>query len=132
VLTFDPAAGYNGHPDHRTAGQVATEAVHAALDSAFGPELGAPHRTKQLGYLLAPARAFSIVGGRELRAAVAAQPQANLSVPVDRSLRLLGWRIHASQRLEKASPVPGWFLFDFWDKEHYLIFDPSERTSRIQ
>lgn len=125
VLTFDPAGGYNGHPDHRATGTIATEAIRAALDFTYQVDLGEAHRPKQLGYMIAPARAFSIIGGLELRTVAAAQPDANLAVPVDPSLRILGWQIHASQRLERAYPLPGWLLFDFWDKEHYLVFEPG-------
>ena len=125
VLTFDPASGYNGHPDHRAAGAITTEAVRASLDSGYRIELGTAHRPKVIGYVLAPARAFSTIGGRELRAVAATQPDANLAVSVDPDLRILGWRIHASQHLERAYPLPGWLLFDFWDKEHYRIVDPE-------
>jgi LmbE family N-acetylglucosaminyl deacetylase len=125
VLTFDPGSGYNGHPDHRAAGVIATEAVRAALDSGYRVELGTAHRPTAIGYVLAPARAFSAIGGAELRAVAAAQPHPNLAVPVDPDLRILGWRIHASQHLERAYPLPGWLLFDFWDKEHYRLVDPE-------
>jgi hypothetical protein len=94
------------------------------------PELGTVHRPNHLGYLLAPARAFSTMGGPALRAAASAQPDADVAVSVDPQLRILGWRTHASQHLERAYPLPGWLLFDFWDKEHYVVFDPvpSDRT----
>jgi hypothetical protein len=31
--------------------------------------------------------------------------------------------MHASQHLDRAYPLPGWLLFDFWDKEHYRVLD---------
>jgi N-acetylglucosamine malate deacetylase 2 len=83
VLTFDPAGGYNGHPDHCATGKMTTEAVRAGLDSAYKPELGATHRPKQIGYLVAPVRAFSTIGGPKLRAVALAQPAANLAVPCE-------------------------------------------------
>jgi N-acetylglucosamine malate deacetylase 2 len=125
VLTFDPAGGYNGHADHRAVGRITTEAVRAGLDQAYKPELGAAHRPQHIAYVLAPVRAFSTIGGPELRAASLAQPAANVSVRVEPRLRILGWRIHASQRLDRAYPLPGWFLFDFWDKEHFAVFEPD-------
>ena len=124
VLTFDPAGGYNAHPDHRAAGRAATEAVRLAHDSAYMPALGAAHRVTRVGYVIGPARAFSALGGPELRSVAEVQPAANVSAPVSSALRIQGWRIHASQRLERAYPLPGWLLFDFWDKEHYFLFDP--------
>ena len=125
VLTFDPAGGYNGHPDHCAAGRMTTEAVRAGLDAAYKPDLGAAHHPRQLAYVVAPARAFSSIGGPELRAVAIAQPAANVAVPVKSSLRILGWRTHASQHLDKAYPLPGWLLFDFWDKEHYVVLEPQ-------
>jgi LmbE family N-acetylglucosaminyl deacetylase len=125
VLTFEPATGYNGHEDHRAAGLIATEAVRGAVDSRYRLELGTPHRPASIAYVLAPTRAFSTLGASALRAVAVAQPPANLAVPVDPKLRILGWRIHASQHLERAYPLPGWLLFDFWDKEHYRVVDPG-------
>jgi hypothetical protein len=104
---------------------MTTEAVHCGLNPSYKPELGAPHHPKYIAYVIAPVRAFSAVGGPQLRAVAAAQPAANLAVPVKGSLRTLGWRTHASQHLERAYPLPGWLLFDFWDKEHYAIVEPE-------
>jgi len=130
VLTFDPAGGYNWHRDHRAAGTLATEAVRVSADPVYRPEFNPAHRTKQMGYLIAPARALSIFGGPGGRAVAEVQPKPNLSVPVASSLRILGWRTHASQRLDKAYPLPGWLLFDFWDKEHYFVFEPGLRSNQ--
>ena len=65
------------------------------------------------------------IGGHELGEVAAAQPRANVAASVAPRLRLLGWQIHASQHLDRAYPLPGWLLFDFWDKEHYVVFEPS-------
>lgn len=81
------------------------------------------HRLQHLAYIIGPARAFRTIGGTALRAVAAVQPEASLAVPVDPELRILGWRIHASQHLERAYPLPGWLLFDFWDKEHYVVLN---------
>lgn len=126
VLTFDPAGGYNGHPDHRAAGRVTTEAIGAARDTRYAPALGPAHHVKRVGYVLGPAKAFAVLGGSALRSVAEVQPPANVSAPVRSALRIQGWRIHASQRLERAYRLPGWLLFDFWDKEHYLLFDPTD------
>jgi hypothetical protein len=75
--------------------------------------------------VIAPARALKAIGGPELRAVAQAQPDANVAVRVRAEPRLLGWRVHASQHLERAYPLPGWLLFDFWDKEHYRVVDTN-------
>lgn len=43
VLGHDPWKRYRLHPDHRNAGWLVTDAVVAARDPHFVPELGAPH-----------------------------------------------------------------------------------------
>jgi LmbE family N-acetylglucosaminyl deacetylase len=121
VLTFDLDGGYNGNPDHQAAGAMATKAVRAAFDLSFKPELGALHQPKYLVYVVPPRRALQVLGGPELRLVAATQPEPTLAVPAARTLRLLGWKIHESQHLDRAYPLPGWLLFDFWDKEHYVI-----------
>jgi LmbE family N-acetylglucosaminyl deacetylase len=123
VLTFDPAGGYNGHVDHKAAGAIASAAVRAGLNHEYRPELGEAHRPKHLVYVLAPARALRAIGGSALRAVAQVQPDANLAIRVRAQPRLLGWRMHASQHLDRAYPLPGWLLFDFWDKEHYRVLD---------
>jgi LmbE family N-acetylglucosaminyl deacetylase len=125
VLTFDPAGGYNGHVDHKATGTIAGEAVRAGLDRRYRPELGEAHRPRHLVYVLAPAKAFRAIGGPALRAVAEAQPAANLAISVRSAPRMLGWRTHTSQHLDRAYPLPGWFLFDFWDKEHYRVLEPT-------
>lgn len=49
VLGHDPWRRYRLHPDHRAAGQLTVDAVVAARDHAFFPELElAPHRPRAL------------------------------------------------------------------------------------
>jgi LmbE family N-acetylglucosaminyl deacetylase len=130
VLTFDPAGGYNGHPDHKVAGAVASDAVRAGLDPEYRPELGAPHRPRHLVYVLAPARALQTIGGSALRVVARVQPDANLAIRVRPEPRILGWQTHVSQHLDRAYPLPGWLLFDFWDKEHYRVLDAGVMPRR--
>lgn len=47
VLTFDPN-GLNGHRDHIAIGRFTLDAVSAAADSRFAPELGAAHRVQRV------------------------------------------------------------------------------------
>lgn len=47
VVTFDPA-GLNGHPDHVAIGRFALDAVTAAADPRYAPELGDAHRVRRV------------------------------------------------------------------------------------
>jgi LmbE family N-acetylglucosaminyl deacetylase len=47
VLTFDPN-GVNGHPDHVAIARFALDAVPAAADARWYPELGAAHRVRRV------------------------------------------------------------------------------------
>jgi LmbE family N-acetylglucosaminyl deacetylase len=47
VLTFDPH-GLNGHPDHVAISRFALDAVTAAADPRWAPELGAAHRVRRV------------------------------------------------------------------------------------
>jgi hypothetical protein len=40
-------------------------------------------------------------------------------------LKGLGWEVHRSQHLGKAYGFPAWLLYDFFDKEHYILIDPT-------
>ena len=47
VVTFDPE-GVSGHVDHKTIGRRALDAVTAAADPRYSPELGRPHRVRRV------------------------------------------------------------------------------------
>jgi len=47
VITFDPNGG-NLHPDHIAISRFTTDAVTAAADARFCPDLGPPHRVPRL------------------------------------------------------------------------------------
>lgn len=47
VVTFDPNGG-NLHPDHVAISRFTTDAVTAASDARWHPDLGAPHRVPRL------------------------------------------------------------------------------------
>jgi LmbE family N-acetylglucosaminyl deacetylase len=47
VVTFDPN-GFNLHPDHVAISRFTMDAVAAAADPRWFPELGAPHRVRRL------------------------------------------------------------------------------------
>jgi LmbE family N-acetylglucosaminyl deacetylase len=47
VVTFDPN-GVNGHPDHVAISRFALDAVTAAADARWAPELGPAHRVRRV------------------------------------------------------------------------------------
>ena len=47
VVTFDPK-GVSNHPDHQAIHRFALDAVTAAADARYAPELGAPHRVRRV------------------------------------------------------------------------------------
>ena len=50
VITHDPWKRYRLHPDHRNAGFLVTDAVVAARDPHFFPDLGPHHRPDELWF----------------------------------------------------------------------------------
>jgi probable HAF family extracellular repeat protein len=85
---------------------------------------GAPHRPKYVAYLVAPVRAFSAVGGPQLRAVAAAQPAANLAVPVKGSLRTsVGG--HTQANIWREPAPAGLAPVRFLGQEHYVIVEPE-------
>jgi N-acetyl-1-D-myo-inositol-2-amino-2-deoxy-alpha-D-glucopyranoside deacetylase len=129
VLGFDPAGGYTGHPDHKAAGALMTDAVRLAADPAYKPGLGPPHRPDRLAYVVAPRRMLRTFGDAAMREAAAVQPGPDVAIPVDTSLKGMGWEIHQSQHLGKAYGLPAWLLYDFFDKEHYVLIEPASRSA---
>ena len=129
VIGFDPAGGYTGHPDHKAAGALTTDAVRFASDLTYKPELGPPHRPNKLAYIVAPRRMLRTFGDATLRAVAAAQPDPDVATPVSKKLKRKGWHVHQSQHLGKAYGLPAWLLYDFFDKEHYTLVDPSTLES---
>lgn len=129
VIGFDPAGGYTGHPDHKAAGSLMTEAVRSASDPSYEPDLGPPHRPKTLAYIVAPRRMLRTFGNATMKAVAEAQPTPDVAMPASRRLKGMGWRVHQSQHLGKAYGLPAWLLYDFFDKEHYALHSPASLAS---
>ena len=125
VIGFDPAGGYTGHPDHKAAGRIVTEAVRLASDPAYEPELGAHHYPIWLAYVVAPRRMLQTFGNETMRAVAAVQPAPDLAITAPKRIKAMGWRTHESQHLGKYYGLPAWLLYDFFDKEHYAMIDPT-------
>lgn len=76
VVTFDPN-GTNLHPDHVAVSRFAGDAVSAASDSRWYPELGEAHAVQRLAWTL-PVRPWVVVR----RGDPAAEPGADFAVDV--------------------------------------------------
>jgi len=117
VVSFWPASGATGHPDHMRVG-LATEAAAERLAAAgAGP--------RWLAYALTPRRALARLGGEAGRRIASATPEATHRMPGEVAVKLRGWQIHASQRdfVRKAYGVPARVLHWLWDEELYRVVE---------
>jgi LmbE family N-acetylglucosaminyl deacetylase len=93
VFSFDPN-GFNGHPDHVAISRFASDAIAAAADRRWYPELGPAHAVGSLLWT-------SLLEPWEERAHVAAEPSADVVLDVspwaDRKEAAL--RAHRTQHL---------------------------------
>lgn len=119
VLTFEPASGYTGHPDHERIGQ-ATAAACRALAAASVPG-GTSYAPRWLVYVLAPRPVARWFGGARGRRVAARQPAPSLAVRVDRGVEVRAWRIHRSQSdyVRRFAHVPPALVYLLYDKEYY-------------
>ena len=119
IVTFWPESGLSWHPDHRTAGRAATEAVRRLRER--DPET-AP---RAIAYILAPSRMMGRFGGERGRHVVDNQPEPNLQMPGEGWAKVRGWQIHASQSdyLQHAYGIPAELLYALYDKEHYYVVE---------
>lgn len=119
VVTFWPESGLSYHPDHRTAGRAATEAVRRLRES--DPE----HAPRAIAYILAPSRMMRTFGGETGQLIVDNQPAPNVQMPGEGWAKVRGWQIHASQRdyLQHAYGFPTRVVYALYDKEHYYVVE---------
>ncbi len=120
IVTFD-AAGVYGHPDHIAISQFTQAALVAAADSAYRPDLGAPHRTDKLYWMVlseAEQAAFNQAMGGEMLFPVDGVerrahgwPDWQVTTVVDaRDFWRQGWEstlVHASQSAALAAAFGG-------------------------
>ncbi|WP_417477719.1 PIG-L deacetylase family protein [Maricaulis sp.] len=119
VVTFWPESGLSWHPDHRTAGRGATEAVRRLR------ELDPDNAPRAIAYILAPPRMMAQFGGETGQLIVDNQPAPNLQMPGEAWAKVRGWQIHASQRdyLQHAYGFPTQVIYGLYDKEHYYLVE---------
>ena len=119
IVTFWPESGLSWHPDHRTAGRGATEAVRRLR------ELDPDTAPRAIAYILAPSRMMARFGGETGQLIVENQPDPNLQMPGEGWAKVRGWQIHASQRdyLRHAYGIPTELLYALYDMEHYYVVE---------
>jgi LmbE family N-acetylglucosaminyl deacetylase len=119
VVSFWPASGATGHPDHMRVGLAAEAAAQRLAAAGDGP--------RWLAYALTPRRALARIGGEPGRRIAEATPDATHRMPGEIAAKLRGWRIHASQRdfVRKAYGVPARVLYVLWDEELYRVVELS-------
>jgi N-acetylglucosamine malate deacetylase 2 len=117
VVTFWPASGATGHPDHMRIGLAAEQAVERACAAGAGP--------RWLAYTLTPRRAFARFGGELGRRVAADTPEATHRMPGEAHAKLRGWRIHASQRdfVRNEFGIPAGVLHRLWSEELYRVVE---------
>jgi len=119
IVTFWPDSGYSNHPDHRTAGRAATEAVRRLR------ETDRENAPSAIAYILAPSRMMSRFGGETGRTVVENQPPPTHQMPGEPRAKIRGWSIHASQSdyLRQTYGIPPAILYRLYDKEHYYLVE---------
>ena len=117
VVTFWPASGATGHPDHMRVGLATETAVKRLRAAGFGP--------RWLASALTPRRALARLGGEGGRRIASATPDATHRMPGEVEAKLRGWQIHASQRdfVRKVYGVPARLLYWLWDEELYRVVE---------
>jgi N-acetylglucosamine malate deacetylase 2 len=117
VVTFWPASGATGHPDHMRVGLAAEQAIERSRAAGGGP--------RWLAYVLTPRRAFARFGGELGRRVAEGTPDATHRVPGEARAKLRGWRIHASQRhfVRDEFGIPAGVLHRLWSEELYRVVE---------
>ena len=117
VVTFWPASGATGHPDHMRVGLAAETAAKRVAATGNGP--------RWLAYTLTPTRALARFGGALGRRVAENTPEATHRMPGETDAKLRGWQIHASQHdfVRKAYGVPARLLYWLWDEELYKVVE---------
>jgi LmbE family N-acetylglucosaminyl deacetylase len=120
VVTFWPASGATGHPDHMRVGLAAETAARRLAAAGAGP--------RWLAYALTPRRALARMGGPPGAKLASATPDPTHRMPGEIDAKLRGWEIHASQRdfVRKIYGVPARVLYWLWDEEFYRVVPLAE------
>jgi len=121
IVTFWPASGATGHPDHMRVGLAAEAAVKRLVEAPRGAYAG----PRWIAFALTPPRALARLGGESGRLVAENSPDPTHRMPGEVSAKLRGWEIHASQAdfVRRAYGVPAWLLYQLWDEELYRVVD---------
>lgn len=119
VVTFDSAAGFTGHPDHRRIGEIAMLAWRRSCD-AGGGRSGA-RSPRWIAEVLFPRRVAPLLRMRELRQRLLRQPPADVAVRGNLDMKLLGMSIHQTQQRYFPPPWIRPILYRFYDSEHFSL-----------
>ncbi len=117
VVSFWPASGATGHPDHMRVGLAAEAAIERARAAGGGP--------RWLAYTLTPRRGLARIGGALGRHVASHSPDPTHRMPGESAAKRRGWEIHASQRdfVRKTYGVPARLLYLLWDEEFYRVVE---------
>jgi LmbE family N-acetylglucosaminyl deacetylase len=149
VVTFDPFGGY-GHPDHIFIHHRATEAFHAAGDSARYPEAGAPYQPQKLYWTVFPKRLikffvlilrvtrrdptkFGRNGDIDLKEIAAHDypPTTHLNVRRYYAIKQEASACHTSQLAggpARFGKIQKWFMMT----EHFRLVEPGANGKRLK
>ena len=120
VVSFWPASGATGHPDHMCVGLATERALERMRGAGGGP--------RWLAYALTPRRAFTRLGGAAGARVASDTPDPTHRMPGEVAAKLRGWQIHAAQRdfVRTTWGIPTRVLYWLWDEELYRVVRLAE------
>ncbi|MEN6541604.1 PIG-L family deacetylase [Parvibaculum sp.] len=126
VVTFWPASGESGHPDHMRIG-LATQAAALRLNEA--PAVDGYRGPKWIAYVVAPRRGIRAIGGAAGAFVAANEPDPDLAMAAKLSIRMRGWKIHASQEysIPTTYHLSARLYYLLWGDEFYKVTELKER-----
>lgn len=126
IVTFWPASGESGHPDHMRIGLAAEAAARRLTETPAADGYRGP---KWIAYVLAPRRGIRAIGGEAGAFVAANEPEPDLSMRAKLSTRLRGWKIHASQEysIRTTYHLSARLYYLLWGDEFYKVTELKER-----
>ncbi|MFZ2469014.1 MAG: PIG-L family deacetylase [Parvibaculum sedimenti] len=126
IVTFWPASGESGHPDHMRIGLAAQAAAHRLSEM---PAVDGYRGAKWIAYVVAPRRGIRAIGGEAGAFVAANEPAPDLAMKAKLSTRLRGWEIHASQEysIPTTYRLSARLYYLLWGDEFYKVTELKER-----
>lgn len=113
IITFWPESGMTMHPDHMAIGKATRNAWKLSVDL---------NETKhiKLAYTIMPPKVLKLLGNKAM---LKLQPEANLCIMADASIKTELWDIHASQKhfVKNYTGIPAWLLYRLLNREYYYM-----------